>query len=350
MGGTTLEKPQSGDVLVQDVIRQIEAGELAPGAPVRSANELAGRYGISYVAAHKALQRLAREGYCVRLRRKGTFVSEHPMAARISSIAIPAYLEANPFHAHMIEELTGGAARRGIRAIVGRGDHFGEFVERVMQRGAQGIVRFTSDLNSERASWQLIQERKLACVMVNDFWFDGGPFPSVRTDEEAGVRDMMEHLISLGHRRILYVDDVGLSRRNRAFENYRWALAAHGLPWELKNVVPIEEWPMRINDIAAALIERGTAALVMYDVIAVRLAQRFKEMGVVLGKDFSLAGFDGIREAETWGLSTVVQPMSELVDTAYALLQNPRAQVTPKVVLKPTCVFRSSTGSAPDRQ
>ena len=65
------------------------------------------------------------------------------------------------------------------------------------------------------------------------------------------------------------------------------------------------------------------------------------------GREFSVAGFDGITEAEEWDLTTVEQPVSGLVAAAYALLQHDHGEEPLKLKLAPKCVFRSSTGPVP---
>jgi DNA-binding LacI/PurR family transcriptional regulator len=98
---------------------------------------------------------------------------------------------------------------------------------------------------------------------------------------------------------------------------------------------------------AQEMLKQGTAAIVMYDLYALQLLNELKRQGVAVGRDFSLAGFDGIHEAEVAGLSTVVQPLEELVNQAFKLLQDRHQELAPKVRVLPSCVFRSSTGPCP---
>lgn len=60
----------------REIIGRIRAGELQPGMRVPSENELIQRYGISNTTARKALNEIEAEGWCTRVKGKGTYVRE----------------------------------------------------------------------------------------------------------------------------------------------------------------------------------------------------------------------------------------------------------------------------------
>jgi len=352
---TSLKKQRraAAGKLKADIIRQIEEGELHPGDMIRPAAELAETYGISYVTVHKAFQELVKDGYCRRVARQGTFVSDNPPICKISFVGIPAYYPSNPFHAHMIEELTIQAAAHRIHAVVGRAESTVELVKRLLKMGIRAMIRFPGTVSdsdtTETDIWQLLQKEGFATVMVNDFWREGGPFPHVRTDEAAGISEMMDHLVGLGHKRILLVMETVEGMRPGMVAAHREAFERHGLPYDSKYVFPLfPEWGHNKEKMLQWMLDEATAAIVCYDVYALELAAEFDRMGVVVGADFSVAGFDGIPAAEAYGLSTVAQPITELASTAFTLLENASLPEVPKLRLKPTCVFRDSTGPAPE--
>jgi DNA-binding LacI/PurR family transcriptional regulator len=347
-----LRREMAGGRLVEEIVQQIDAGQLRPGDPLLSATNLAKQYKVSYATAHKAISGLAKDGYCVRMRGAGTFISRNRPPRRVTAVGIPAYHQTNPFLAHMIEELTLQSAVQGIHAIVGRAERTGDFVEKLARNGVKAMIRFPGRVGpgdpAETDIWRMLQEHGMATVMINDFWREGGPFPHVRTDEGAGVAEMMDHLISLGHKRILLVMEMLTSSRPEAVMAHREAYERHGLHYDDRFVMGLcRTWDYDKETVIRQMLETATAAIVIYDMYAVQLANEFRRLGVVLGRDFSLAGFDGIHEAEEAGLSTIVQPVAELVATAYSLLQNPPRKEAPKIKLKPKCVFRSTTGAAP---
>jgi len=348
-----MKRRTAGARLKEDIITQIEAGKLRPGDMILSASEFAQQYEISYVTAHNVFRSLVEEGYCHSVTGKGTFVSDDPPAGKVSFVAIPPYHQENPFHAHMIEELTLAGAGHGVHTIVGRAVGTRDLVERMKRYGMSAMIRFPGTSPggprmSEPEIWRLLQEQGIETVMINDFWRDGGPFPHVRTDEAAGISEMMDHLIGLGHRRILLIQESVTGMRPDAITAHQRAFERHDLPYDASSVFPLyQSFHDSREDTIREITDRSTAAIAMYDLYAVDLATEFMRLGYVLGRDFSLAGFDGISEAEALGLSTVVQPIAEIAKTAFDLLHRDGAQDVPKIMLKPECVFRASTGPAP---
>jgi len=354
MAVRTLLRQTAAFDLKNDIIRQIRSGKLRPGDPLRSASELAKAYGIAYVTAHKAIRSLAEEGYCVRETGKGTFVSDVPARMDITAVGVPAYYQSNPFHSHMIEELTIQATVRDIKAIVGRAEDTDRFIDRLVENNVKAMIRFPghnigSETLDEQRTWRLLKERGIATVVLNNFWFEDGPFPNVCTDEEAGVAAMMDHLISLGHTKIFLVGETVAGARFRSIEAYRKAMLKHDLPYDPRNVVFLcpPDWPEAISPMIKRMLAESTASIVLYDLYAVGLLEELKRLGVAPGKDYSIAGFEGIPEAAACGLSTVEQPVSELVSTAFSLLGEESQREPRRVLLKPKCVFRSSTGPVP---
>lgn len=70
----------------REIIERIRTGQLRPGMKVPSENELIRHYRISNTTARKALYEIEAEGWCTRVKGKGTFVCEksvHRSANRI---------------------------------------------------------------------------------------------------------------------------------------------------------------------------------------------------------------------------------------------------------------------------
>src|SRR4051812_19988300 len=94
----------------------------------------------------------------------------------------------------------------------------------------------------------------------------------VRTDDEHGARLAVEHLVQLGHRRIVHVDGVrapGAAQRRRG---YRKAMAAAGLARQAR-IVPgglTDEDGERAADVLLARRSRATAGVALNDHRAAR--------------------------------------------------------------------------------
>jgi len=68
------------------IVGAIQRGELTPGAPVASENEIIERYGVSNTTARKVLHELEQEGWVTRVKGKGTFVRDFPVLRSINRI------------------------------------------------------------------------------------------------------------------------------------------------------------------------------------------------------------------------------------------------------------------------
>jgi GntR family transcriptional regulator len=64
--------------------RRIRSGDLTPGAQLPSYAEIAQRYGVSDIVARKAIELLQSQGLVRSVRRRGTFVADHPNLVRVS--------------------------------------------------------------------------------------------------------------------------------------------------------------------------------------------------------------------------------------------------------------------------
>lgn len=151
---------------------------------------------------------------------------------------------------------------------------------------------------------------------------------NVDCDNVGGARAAVEHLIGLGHRRILHLgyphDGSGRPRE----EGYRQALVSAGLPLDRKLLV---EAGFRREDgqraMAQALEKRldFTAVFAVNDDAALGAIEAIREKGLRVPEDLSVVGFDDIPSAAREGLTTVRQPVSEIgraaVETLVALVE-----------------------------
>jgi GntR family transcriptional regulator len=125
----------------RDIIAMVQRGELAPGSPVPSENEIIEKYNVSNTTARKALHELEKEGWVTRIKGKGTFVKNYTVVRAINRIF--------GFTKNMIEagrkpatKLTGFHLRKGDHTQIVNGREFtmrGPYCEIERVRYADGI-------------------------------------------------------------------------------------------------------------------------------------------------------------------------------------------------------------------
>ncbi|MEW1959934.1 LacI family DNA-binding transcriptional regulator [Kineococcus sp. NPDC059986] len=163
----------------------------------------------------------------------------------------------------------------------------------------------------------------------------------VRTDDEAAARTAVEHLLALGHRRIVHAHGGRAPGAAERRAGYRRAVTAAGLVPELVHGPDHEV----VDDLVAALPD---AVLAFNDEAAAGLLHTLRARGVAVPGDVSVVGFDdsSVAALPTVSLTTVGQDADRLarlaVEQAEGRVEGVEA-VQREVVVPPRLVVRGST-------
>jgi len=188
-------------------------------------------------------------------------------------------------------------------------------------------------------------------------------------DHHAAVRQALEHLHSLGHRRI------AVMRGPRAIPDseFRWEgiqQAARELSIKIDPALVIRidsaGWSMKTGQHPMApeigykpmqgLLEKSrnfTAVFCFNDIAAIGAIRALKDAGLAVPGDVSVVGFDDVLSAaySTPSLTTVRQPLMEMGKRGAQVLLERIANRTngypAEIVMAPELVVRESTGPAP---
>jgi LacI family transcriptional regulator, repressor for deo operon, udp, cdd, tsx, nupC, and nupG len=188
--------------------------------------------------------------------------------------------------------------------------------------------------------------------------------PSVLIDTPAAISQAVDHLVSLGHRRIVYVSGPPNSFSNR----WRWRALneairsrrrADGPQVEAVRIGPFAPKTSSGAGAADALINTGATACIAYnDLLAIGMLRRFSDRGVSVPDDISIVGCDDIFGSDFCDppLTTMTAPIEQAGRAATTMLLgllNPLTpgQVNPRggerrVMLPTHLTIRSTTGPA----
>ncbi|WP_326762601.1 LacI family transcriptional regulator [Streptomyces phaeochromogenes] len=181
----------------------------------------------------------------------------------------------------------------------------------------------------------------------------------VHTAEGKGVRQAMDHLVELGHRRIVHIDGgtgPGSAERRRA---YRAAMRRHGLESEAR-VIPgdhTERSGIETGRLLLAERDQGqplpTAVLAGNDRSAMGLLMTLTRAGVEVPRDLSVVGYDDSHLSHLMpiGLTTVRQDAGLMAEYAvrFAVERLEKPELEPReAVLDPKLVVRGSSGPVPE--
>ena len=183
-------------------------------------------------------------------------------------------------------------------------------------------------------------------------------FPTVEPTNRAGMLSIMQHLIDLGHRRIGFISGEDRSQAGRErLAAYREALQTAGIGYD-PGLVGDGRWTQQPSYLVAKELllkpEPPTAIAASNDASALGAIQAARELGLEIGRQISITGFDNIRTAAqtTPPLTTVHQPVYALGQTAVEMLVTLlKGETLPErhVRLSTELIIRQSTGPAPAR-
>jgi LacI family transcriptional regulator len=177
----------------------------------------------------------------------------------------------------------------------------------------------------------------------------------VTLDERRAAREIVEHLVSLGHRRIAHIKghpDHGASGWRLA--GYREGLAKAGIPLDPKLVVDGEfSFDSGVTSARQILnLKRPpTAVFAANDDMAAGVISVAYERGLSIPRDISICGFDDTPMSRqiSPSLTTIRQPSQDMGRVAtFELLKAIRDPQAGEMVRMPFALkLRSSTGAAP---
>ena len=172
----------------------------------------------------------------------------------------------------------------------------------------------------------------------------------VRTADDDGAGQAVDHLVSLGHRDIVHIDGgraPGAADRRRG---YRTAMRRHGLTSQILPGGPAEEDGAAAAHALRVASPRPTAVLAFNDQCAAGLLDVFLRSGIPVPGQVSVVGFDDSRLARLAhiNLTTVGQDIPRLADLAVVrALARLEGQNTSgrETVIAPHLVIRGTTAA-----
>ena len=197
-------------------------------------------------------------------------------------------------------------------------------------------------------------------IVLADRRIEQLPADSVLVDNVRGAYELVQHLISLGHRNIGYIDRMTpQSHSIDQREGYLRALAQNGIPVRACNIAEAQGYDYKAGYTAAQSLLQNrdlTAIFAYYDVTALGAMRAALDMGYRVPEDLSIAGYDGMPFCGFVSprLTTVQFPAEELAQRVCALVierlrggqearqsENRFVTITPQLVLgESTCAVR----------
>lgn len=225
-------------------------------------------------------------------------------------------------------------------------------IRRLREHGVDGLivcpaVGTGTKLLADAAEWDLplVQALRYVSDIAGDY---------AGSDYAGGMKQAVDYLFGLGHYRIAFVTGRNMhSAHAERLAGFRAGMAAHGLADDL--VVSISLTHANAVAAAARLLDGDdppTAAICFNDVVGLGLASGLFDLGIDVGRSFSVIGFDNVPEADLARpkLTSVATHPRAIGDAAARLLadrvSDPR-RAARRIVNLTALIERQSCGPGP---
>ena len=264
----------------------------------------------------------------------------------------------NPFFPELVRAVEDAAREAGYAVLLCNAaddpEREAAYLDLLFERRVDGVVIAASSLGTRHKEW--LAEPPLPVILVNAV--EGPPLPTVASDSRGGARLAVEHLLSLGHRRIAH---LAAPPRNpdgsERLEGARAGIAGAGLDPATMLVV--------VDDAGVAGGERAmrevlvrdrsvTGVFAYNDLMAIGALRAIRATGRSVPRDISVVGFDDIALSAYVDppLTTIAQETAAMgrwaVGRLIASLASPGSR-PPSERMPVSLRVRGSTGPAPAR-
>ncbi len=346
-----------------DMLRQsIQSGQFRAGDRLPSERELSDASGLSRMTVRRALATLIDSGIIYRVPGSGTYVgTEGDTKAKSATLGLIVPTFNNSLFAELADRIEREVRRFGYQLNIGRSEfdplketaYLHQYAENPHVKGVLVVPASGGDhLDAYRA---LITSRTPLVFVIRQDEIESADdidMDSVVTDHVRGARDIMRHLITLGHTHIAYIG-AARPRHDTHFEGYQQALREAGIPLDPALVItPDVDAETAGRDGVTMLLARGvvfTAVFARIDITAIHVLRALHDAGLRVPDDVSVVGFDNIEPARylSPALTTVDHSLSEVGRLAiWLLLDRIEEQYdgpARRIIISPRLVVRSST-------
>lgn len=217
-----MKKAAAYQIIYQDCVKKILAGEWGCGTLLPTEAALAEQYGVSRITSRHALTLLADNGYIRRTQGKGSVVIEEQRATPMLGLALTGFDAL--FGTDFIKGVFGEAAEQGYLVLMQTGyltpEGEGQCLHRLKAAGVKGIISVPL-YDSLHYADELEQLAREIPMVFADRRVVGVNVPLVCTDNAQSMEQLYRHLRSYGYRKIAFIssrpDSTAVADRMRGY-------------------------------------------------------------------------------------------------------------------------------------
>lgn len=260
----------------------------------------------------------------------------------------------NPFYASMIEGASECLEKESIMLFLANAkedlDKQTRFIDSLLQQNAAGLL-LTPAKNTNEDYLRTVERRGLPIVLTfrepEQHYFD-----FVGTNNFLGVQHAMKHFLKHEHTNIAFIGGMPYSTtRSHRLGGYMSTLIEHGVTPNQNYILACGSSFHEGFEATKQLLKQSpevTAIFAYQDIIAFGVMKAIESMGLTVGNDIAVIGFDDVTEAKYAypKLTTVSASAKETGEKAASILINringdkspPRSYIIPpKLIVRESC-------------
>ncbi|WP_026567988.1 GntR family transcriptional regulator [Bacillus sp. UNC41MFS5] len=358
-------------LLLKDTIKEwITNGEIKPGEKIYSENELVKMFSVSRHTVRQAVGDLVHEGWLYREQGAGTFCSNRMIdtqdpspklsrAANSKNIGVITTYISDYIFPSIIKGIESYLAEKGYSLTFSCTDNNLEKEKQCLQsmlsRNVDGLIiepTRSSSFNPNINYYLELEQLKIPYLMINQFYPQLNP-PHLMVNDDKGGFIATEHLIKLGHKKILGIfksDDLqGVHR----MQGYIQAHRENNLSLSPDLILTFSTGELdylrrKLEDLLTSNDSRPTGIICYNDQVALFILNILRDLNLKVPEDISIVGYDDsyLVEATETKLTSVSHPKMQMgIEAAKWIVAAVESQNTKhSTVYEPELVIRNSTG------
>jgi GntR family transcriptional regulator, arabinose operon transcriptional repressor len=359
------------NMVKEKITEWITTGKVSPGEKIYSENELVKMFGVSRHTVRQAVGDLVHEGLLYREQGAGTFCSHSIGENQTKELlqnstnhgtknigVITTYISDYIFPS-IIKGIESYLTTKGYSLTFACTDNDIEKEKQCLQtmlsRNIDGLIvepTKSSNYNPNINYYLELEQNNIPYLMINQYYSQLMP-PHIIMNDEHGGYIATEHLIKLGHEKIIGIfktDDLQGVNRMQGFIR---AFREHGLPFFPDMVITFttEDAERKILDQLNKYLaaEKMPTAIFCYnDQIALSVSDMLRGLQLNVPEDVSLVGYDDsyLAEASEIKLTSVTHPKMDMgIEAAKWIVSavEGNENIPQSVIYEPELVVRSST-------
>ncbi|MBM7603848.1 GntR family transcriptional regulator of arabinose operon [Metabacillus crassostreae] len=318
--------------MVKEKIKEwIIDGKVLPGDKIYSENELVKMFEVSRHTVRQAVGDLVHEGWLYREQGAGTFCSNRSIQAQAQSVnstgknigVITTYISDYIFPS-IIKGIESYLTSHGYSLTFACTDNDPEkekqCLETMINSNIDGLIvepTRSSSYNPNLHYYLEMEQNNTPFLMINQFYPQLNP-PYIIIDDEKGGFIATDHLIKLGHKKIIGLfksDDLqGLNR----MEGFIRAFRENNIPFFPEMFITFttkeRDYLTKLKEVLKDSTNRPTAIVCYNDEIAIQVLNVLREYDIKVPNDLSIIGYDNsyLANATETKLTSVNHPKMDM--------------------------------------